>query len=281
MRSGARFPRAPTSRRWRAWMPRAARSWRRRARWPRRPRATPGRRSARARRRGRPTSGRRRWAGPPGEVGIVPRRGAAAAAAAGGQPPADVDGYVLAGASLSARLLPLVAAFPWLLDDQTRALAWAELLLAEDPTSPDVLELVAVILGPRRPLRRHRADADGARLPFARSRGWDRARRRRVGAGRAAARGVRAVDPRGALAGRSGGSGVAHGARVRAARSGRGRLRRRSATTSSAARARTARARSPPSWTGGPPAVDGGAADATRARRRTARDAGARDAGGQ
>ena len=51
------------------------------------------------------------------------------------------------GASLSARLVPLVAAFPWVLDHQARALFWAELLLAEDPTSPDVLELVAVIWG--------------------------------------------------------------------------------------------------------------------------------------
>jgi len=80
----------------------------------------------------------------PGEVGIMPRR---APAPGTPQPPADVDGYVLAGASLSARLLPLVAAFPWLLDHETRALSWAETLLAEDPTSPDVLELVALIWG--------------------------------------------------------------------------------------------------------------------------------------
>ena len=54
---------------------------------------------------------------------------------------------MLAGASLSARLLPLVAAFPSILDPQPRALAWAELLLGEDPTSPDVLEVVALIWG--------------------------------------------------------------------------------------------------------------------------------------
>jgi tetratricopeptide (TPR) repeat protein len=82
----------------------------------------------------------------PGEIGILPRRSALPAVPAG-QPPPDVDGYVLRGASLSARLLPLVTAFPWLLDDQARALSWAELLLAEDPTSPDVLELVALIWG--------------------------------------------------------------------------------------------------------------------------------------
>ena len=83
---------------------------------------------------------------PPGDVGIVPRRGTVPAVI-GGKPPADIDGYVFGGASLSARLVPLVAAFPWVLDQQARALFWAELLLAEDPTSPDVLELVAVIWG--------------------------------------------------------------------------------------------------------------------------------------
>ena len=83
---------------------------------------------------------------PAGDVGIVPRRGTVPAVI-GGKPPADIDGYVFGGASLSARLVPLVAAFPWVLDHQTRALFWAELLLAEDATSPDVLELVAVIWG--------------------------------------------------------------------------------------------------------------------------------------
>jgi tetratricopeptide (TPR) repeat protein len=81
----------------------------------------------------------------PGDMGIRPRR--TVVPIAGGSPPSDVDGYVLQGAALSSRLLPLVAAFPWLLDYQTRALFWAETLLAEDPTSPDVLELVAVIWG--------------------------------------------------------------------------------------------------------------------------------------
>jgi tetratricopeptide (TPR) repeat protein len=83
----------------------------------------------------------------PGEVGIMPRRRSVPDARGPSQPPADVDAYVLAGATLSARLLPLVTAFPWLLDHQTRAQSWAELLLAEDPTSPDVLELVALIWG--------------------------------------------------------------------------------------------------------------------------------------
>jgi hypothetical protein len=61
--------------------------------------------------------------------------------------PADVEGWVYAGPALSTRLLPLVAAFPSVLDDVPRALGWAEILLAEDPTSPDVLELVASIFG--------------------------------------------------------------------------------------------------------------------------------------
>ena len=82
----------------------------------------------------------------PGDIGIMPRRKALLVAAAS-RPPPDVDAYVLEGASLSSRLLPLVAAHPWLLDYQTRALFWAETLLAEDATSPDVLELVAVIWG--------------------------------------------------------------------------------------------------------------------------------------
>jgi tetratricopeptide (TPR) repeat protein len=86
----------------------------------------------------------------PGELGIVPRRAAVPAPAGAGQPPADVEGYVLSGASLSARLLPLVAQFPWLLDQYQRAMTWAELLLAEDPTSPDVLEVVALIWGKAR-----------------------------------------------------------------------------------------------------------------------------------
>jgi hypothetical protein len=61
--------------------------------------------------------------------------------------PADVDAWVLGGPALSTRLLPLAAAYPAILDDLPRALRWAELLLDEDPSSPDVLELVATIFG--------------------------------------------------------------------------------------------------------------------------------------
>jgi len=61
--------------------------------------------------------------------------------------PADVDACGLGGAALSTRLLPLAAAYPAILDDTARALRWADLLLDEDPSSPDVLELVATIFG--------------------------------------------------------------------------------------------------------------------------------------
>jgi hypothetical protein len=62
-------------------------------------------------------------------------------------PGVDVAAWVLGGPSLSARLLPQVAVSPSVLDDQTRALRWMDLLLDEDPTSPDVLELVALVFG--------------------------------------------------------------------------------------------------------------------------------------
>lgn len=61
--------------------------------------------------------------------------------------PGDVEGWVLAGPALSARLLPLAAALPAVLDDLPRALRWVEILLDEDPSSPDVLELVAFVFG--------------------------------------------------------------------------------------------------------------------------------------
>jgi tetratricopeptide (TPR) repeat protein len=61
--------------------------------------------------------------------------------------PADLDAWVLGGPALSPRLLPLATAFPAILDDVPRALLWAELLLDEDASSPDVLELVATIFG--------------------------------------------------------------------------------------------------------------------------------------
>jgi tetratricopeptide (TPR) repeat protein len=61
--------------------------------------------------------------------------------------PLDVERWVLGGSTLSGRLLPLAAARPAVLDDVPRALRWAEILLEEDPTSPDVLALVALIFG--------------------------------------------------------------------------------------------------------------------------------------
>jgi tetratricopeptide (TPR) repeat protein len=61
--------------------------------------------------------------------------------------PLDIERWVLGGPTLSGRLLPLAAARPAILDDVPRALRWAEILLEEDPTSPEVLELVALIFG--------------------------------------------------------------------------------------------------------------------------------------
>jgi hypothetical protein len=61
--------------------------------------------------------------------------------------PADLDGWLYGGPALSARLLPLAAAFPSILDDLPRALVWVDLLLAEDPSSPDVRELSAFVFG--------------------------------------------------------------------------------------------------------------------------------------
>lgn len=61
--------------------------------------------------------------------------------------PADVEAWVLSGPALSTRLLPLAATYPAILDDVPRAVRWADLLLDEDPSSPDVLELVAAIFG--------------------------------------------------------------------------------------------------------------------------------------
>jgi hypothetical protein len=80
-----------------------------------------------------------------GDLGLRPARLPALPAA--GTPPADVERWLLGGVSLSARLVPLAAASPAILDGGPRGLAWAELLLGEDPTSPDVLEVVAVIFG--------------------------------------------------------------------------------------------------------------------------------------
>ena len=54
---------------------------------------------------------------------------------------------MLGGPSLAARLLPLVAVRRRCSTIRPRALRWMDLLLAEDPTSPDVLELAALVFG--------------------------------------------------------------------------------------------------------------------------------------
>jgi tetratricopeptide (TPR) repeat protein len=61
--------------------------------------------------------------------------------------PADLDAWALAGVTISARLLPLVGAHPEILADLERAVAWVDLLLREDETSPRVLELAALVYG--------------------------------------------------------------------------------------------------------------------------------------
>src|SRR5262249_33118529 len=82
----------------------------------------------------------------------TPDAGAAPPASAAPPPPplpvpANLDEWVLGGPSLSARLLPLVAAHPELLDGSPRARRWADRLLVEDPTSQDVLEIAALVFG--------------------------------------------------------------------------------------------------------------------------------------
>jgi hypothetical protein len=61
--------------------------------------------------------------------------------------PPNVEDWVVGSASVSLRVLPLVSAFPGVLDDVSRAVHWANLLLDEDPSSPDVLELAAFAFG--------------------------------------------------------------------------------------------------------------------------------------
>ncbi|HET6279956.1 MAG TPA: hypothetical protein VFH73_03290 [Polyangia bacterium] len=61
--------------------------------------------------------------------------------------PPDLEQWLLAGASLSARLLPLLATHAELLQPDARARLWADLMLAEDPTSPEVQEVAALVDG--------------------------------------------------------------------------------------------------------------------------------------
>jgi tetratricopeptide (TPR) repeat protein len=61
--------------------------------------------------------------------------------------PAHLEAWLLAGASVSARLLPLVAAHPEALDDAASAVDWVDLLLREDESSPVILELAALVFG--------------------------------------------------------------------------------------------------------------------------------------
>jgi hypothetical protein len=61
--------------------------------------------------------------------------------------PASLDAWMLAGVTVEGRLLPLVVTHPEILDDLPRALGWVDILLGEDPTSPEILELAAMVFG--------------------------------------------------------------------------------------------------------------------------------------
>ncbi|HVR04236.1 MAG TPA: hypothetical protein VMT47_19010 [Polyangia bacterium] len=61
--------------------------------------------------------------------------------------PVDLEAWVLGGVTVSARLLPLVSAHPEVLADVPRAVGWMDLLLGEDETSPEILELAALVFG--------------------------------------------------------------------------------------------------------------------------------------
>ncbi len=61
--------------------------------------------------------------------------------------PVGLDAWMLAGVTVQARLFPLVAAHPEVLDDVDRAVTWVDLLLGEDETSPRVLSLAALVFG--------------------------------------------------------------------------------------------------------------------------------------
>ena len=61
--------------------------------------------------------------------------------------PADLAAWVLGDVTVSARLLPLVQTHREVLDDVASAVGWVDLLLEEDPTSPEILALAALVFG--------------------------------------------------------------------------------------------------------------------------------------
>jgi tetratricopeptide (TPR) repeat protein len=61
--------------------------------------------------------------------------------------PGDLDAWVLRGTTVSARLVPIIRTHPDVLGDVPRAVGWVDLLLAEDETSPEILELAALVFG--------------------------------------------------------------------------------------------------------------------------------------
>jgi hypothetical protein len=61
--------------------------------------------------------------------------------------PADLPAWLLGGFTVEGRLFPLLRAHPEILDDAPAAVGWINLMLEEDETSPEVLELAAVVFG--------------------------------------------------------------------------------------------------------------------------------------
>jgi hypothetical protein len=59
----------------------------------------------------------------------------------------DLPRWMVSGASVSARLVPLARAYPESLDDLPLALHWVDLALDEDSMSPDLLEVAALTFG--------------------------------------------------------------------------------------------------------------------------------------
>ncbi len=146
----------------------------------------------------------------------------------------ELDNWVVGSAAVSTRLIPLLEVRPLppgatdsraaLLAPGDRSRRWAELLLEEDPTSTDVLELTAEIDGlAGRIGGAERKLVDLVYFTPDRYQGLVRAARR-LGAGGAGAPVVRGLAARGALARRGGRRGVGPRNRVHAARPGRGEL---------------------------------------------------------
>lgn len=88
-----------------------------------------------------PPTGDRRVALPPRFLAVE------SCGAACDVPPGDLDRWPLAGASVAFRLIPLLRQNAKLMAPGDRSREWADLMLAEDPSAPEVLEIAAMIDG--------------------------------------------------------------------------------------------------------------------------------------